>query len=72
MLANGISPCQKLCVEDCHKAITNTIALDRLSIVGKCFHDCKLCLYAERFERDDVNWIPSAIDPQYKHWNERG
>jgi len=64
----GLSQCQLLCIEDCAKAIINAENPDGLSIVGKCPRDCSICLYAERFERDDTNWIPQPTDPQYHHW----
>lgn len=65
----GLSQCQLLCIEDCSNAIANTESPDGgLSIVGKCPKDCSTCLYAERFERGDTNWIPQPNDPQYHHW----
>ena len=71
MLKDGLSPCQKLSVEDCHIAIMHLKMPDKLSIVGNCPENCNICLYAERFKRDDVNWEPSPIDLQYNHWKER-
>lgn len=67
----SLTPCQKLCVEDCRKALANKKHPDPLSIAGQCPGNCNVCLYAERFKRDDINWIPSPSEPQYRHYLER-
>ncbi len=62
------SPCQKLCNEDCKKAKANLLNPDKLSIAGKCPKDCFICLYMERYKRDDCQWIPQPTDKQYHHY----
>lgn len=70
-LKANLTLCQRLCVEDCHRAICNTLNDDIISVIGKCPEDCDRCLYAERFRRDDSGWIPEPKDPQYHHWETR-
>lgn len=66
----GLSQCQLLSNEDCINALANAENLDYdgCDIAGKCPGNCGICLYEERFNRDDANWIPQPGDPQYHHW----
>jgi hypothetical protein len=60
-MPDRLSPCQKLSIEDC----TNT------KIGNACPQNCEVCLYRERFYRDDCNWTPEPTDKQYNHWLNR-
>jgi hypothetical protein len=68
---NELSPCQRLSLEDCNKAKQNLRTPDKLSIAGKCPKDCSICLYKERYQRNDCQWIPQPSDKQYPHWLNR-
>jgi len=56
-LAAGLSPCQALCAEDCITVIEHKA----------CPKSCEVCLYWERWLRNDCQWQPTPEDKQYKH-----
>ena len=53
-----LSPCKALCAEDC----ITTIDYDG------CPDSCEVCLYWERWNRNDCQWTPTETDKQYQHW----
>jgi len=64
------SLCQQWCVEDCFTA-RHSNSKDIPTVVGECPKQCNICLYAERYTRNDANWIPEPTNKQYQHWFNR-
>jgi len=67
---DGESLCQRWCVEDCSTA-RHYNSKDVITVIGECPKDCSICLYLERHNMDDANWIPLLSDRQYHHWETR-
>lgn len=58
---NLLSPCRALCAEDCITVIEH----------NACPDSCDVCLYWQRWLRNDCQWIPNKADKSYQHWLNR-
>jgi len=55
------SPCRALCAEDCFLTLSH----------NACPDSCEVCLYWERWLRNDCQWVPQSNEMQYQHYEIR-
>ena len=60
-MEDEFSPCRALCAEDCWKSL----------IRNACPDSCDVCLYWERWLRNDCQWNPCPGDKCYNHYTTR-